>query len=650
MSPPKARRLGVAVQPRTTRSKKPPDLNNNRPNSKPPAIASNTKTISATNQSSQKRPSNSPAISPVKPPKSQRTSNEDNLKTTPSESHESLYSMQSDSDASGIISNPSQSPAHSVIPNSQLSSSHATIFPSQESLLLPCSAPCTSDSTTFSQSQDHTNPTPQKAKNTARIDLQTIEDIPQSTRQVYLTSKDNTRKLTNINPIKLKLEIDNLCGPVLKTEYLQSGSILITTDNFAQIEMILKCTCLPSLGIPTTANVAWTRQFSYGKLFAREFSHDTLEELLQMLKPHNVIAIRKLFSDPDREHVPLYVLTFLGPKPATLTLGYIKYEISTYYSTPMRCRKCWRLRHSTGNCQSKPTCSFCASTDHTRKTCTSNSPKCISCKGSHESTSTNCPDYISEVNVCTVQADEGISFAEARTRTKTNHQRPYSPTTAAQQTNMPSQPPRFTPPITKTPTQPRTNNQNPPQSQTQPEITSSLEFPPLIQRQTIKHNKTHNEPIINDSQGYEIIAPWQQNHQPRRIVLQEYSPPIISLPATQTNEQPEMTFSQPPNHHHQTKTHYNTAALSSQHQQPDTASQNAMMNNSPIQNPTQISPLQQSIAELLPKILPLLIKLIFANSIPDKVECLIQIGQILQLDSIVTAALSSLQLSSSSSQ
>jgi hypothetical protein len=46
----------------------------------------------------------------------------------------------------------------------------------------------------------------------ARLDLNTLKEIPQNARQVYLTSTDPQRQLTSINPFKLKSGIDLWSG------------------------------------------------------------------------------------------------------------------------------------------------------------------------------------------------------------------------------------------------------------------------------------------------------------------------------------------------------------------------------------------------------------------------------------------------------
>ena len=83
-------------------------------------------------------------------------------------------------------------------------------------------------------------------------------------------------------------------GPIHTIDYLHSGSLILTTKTFNQVSLLLDTSHLPTSKIPITSTVAWNQQFTYGKLYDREFSFDSLETTLEYLRPHNVVAIRRL--------------------------------------------------------------------------------------------------------------------------------------------------------------------------------------------------------------------------------------------------------------------------------------------------------------------------------------------------------------------
>ena len=206
----------------------------------------------------------------------------------------------------------------------------------------------------------------------AKTDLEKNKNLS-NIKQILLTSTDNDQMLTTYNPIRIEEAIEEVCGEIEKTDYQNSGSILVTITNPAQIEKLEKCKLLPILNIPIKANIAWTTHFTYGKIWAPEFMRDSLQEILQIFEKHGVVAVRKLYNDEKRAHLPNYVFTFLGPIPESVTIGRRKeYRFEKYYPSPLQCRNCWRLGHMTKLCRSMTLCSKCTSPDHLRDKCNAN--------------------------------------------------------------------------------------------------------------------------------------------------------------------------------------------------------------------------------------------------------------------------------------
>ena len=180
------------------------------------------------------------------------------------------------SDASGVISDAEE---NALSPEPGLPSLSVPL-PS----LSPTSNPASRTSTTLT-------PT---APTSARLDMSSFSPLPPTTRKLYVTSADPDKKLTQMNPCLLQQEVDLLLGPIHTIEYLRSGSLLLTTKTSNQVSLLLDATHLPTskIQIPITSTVAWNQQFTYGKLYAREFSFDSLETTLEYLRPHNVVAVR----------------------------------------------------------------------------------------------------------------------------------------------------------------------------------------------------------------------------------------------------------------------------------------------------------------------------------------------------------------------
>ena len=113
----------------------------------------------------------------------------------------------------------------------------------------------------------------------ARAELNNVTDISENSRQFILTSNDPNQKLANINPFNVKAEIDKVCGRINKLENLQSGSIHLHTTSLQQTKTILEITQF--LQVPVTANIAWNRQMTFGKIYLPEFLDEPLEGTLR---------------------------------------------------------------------------------------------------------------------------------------------------------------------------------------------------------------------------------------------------------------------------------------------------------------------------------------------------------------------------------
>ena len=523
-------------------------------------------------------------------------------------SNESLFSTTSD--VSGILSDFDPG----ILPDTQEALRRTTVSTHSDPADLT-SCPVTEVSVRNSPAPEiPTQPsvTPLKSLRAARVDLtqNNNPDLISTSRQLLIAGTDPHRKLTTLNPLKLQTDIDAICGPISKMEYLKNGTIIATTFTASQTDSLLRATALPSFNLPISVSIAWARQFTYGKVYAPELSQDSLEEVLAALAPHRVVAVRKLLSDPAKSHVPLYVLTFLGLTPPSLRLGYVNYTIDRYYPTPLRCRKCWRLRHSTQNCRSLQTCTFCSSTTHTHLQCTSLTPKCINCKGAHESLSPHCPMLQTEQQICTTQADLGISFAEARQRTlrPSSLLSPRAETLQSTATSSAS-------PTPYTPTGP-------------PPSTSVVDFPVLpssAPRATlpVSHSHSHFDfSCIPPGQHFQHSQPATDSSQGQDLCSQ--APSELSLPLLTPRSQ---TF--PPSKSYSERLTTNLRVPPSP---------------TDMQNKPWIS------SDTFTKFVPLLIKLLFASTITDKIECITELGHLLDLHAIISSTLSSLQLSSSTSQ
>ena len=492
---------------------------------------------------------------------------------------------------------PSSNPASDPIPGAQ---PHApSVFP-----------PASRTSTTLTP----TTPT------SARLDMSSISPLPPTTSKLYVTSADPDKKLTQMNPCLLQQEVDLLLGPIHTIEYLRSGSLLLTTKTFNQVSLLLDATHLPTSKIPITSTVAWNQQFTYGKLYAREFSFDSLETTLEYFRPHNVVAIRRLrLSSSAPSH--LYVLTFVGPTPPKLQVGYSIYIVDRYVSQPLRCYHCWRFRHSAAQCRSRALCSYCSSSLNTKDACTATAPKCIKCAGPHPSNSATCPIFIYEQEICHLQASAGISFLDARSRVaearakrlslpreqrSTYHQPSFSPSS----TTTTSTPPLMSLALVPPPAISSTTH-FPSLSHVPSSTASTLHSPPSHPPSSSLHTPLFSDVLSSVPSLLPDTSPPHHPSYPSQLSLPPLPPSHMSSSSSQTHPPLPQIFTDP--------------------------------------TPHRPSLPAVDLTSLLTKLLPLNIRLLFATTITDKIECIIHIGHVLQLDSLVTTVLSSLDVTSRSS-
>lgn len=595
---------------------------------KSPATTKNTLSDTQNSETNKRKMTTSPKHCPAAKKSTIPSSTPDNSDQHPTLTGECMTSTvnlslesiqsQSSSNSSGIISdNCNSMPSNQPTPNALPGEANTRQNQEQDD-------DSDINNNQSSTSNEHSLNRPKNPK-VARIDLNSPENlslIPSSARQVYITSTDQNYNLAKMNPIRIAEELKKICGHLAGVDYKASGSLLLTTHNSQQMEMLLKVTKFTSADIPVQVVVAWESQLSQGKLYAPELQGETLDSLLSYLKPLGVVSIRKLFSDPNKTSVPLYVLTFIGKQcPEKITIGYSIYKIDKYYPSPMRCGKCCRWGHTTNKCRSQTICNICGKKDHSQTDCNSE-PFCINCKGAHSAFSKTCPSYLQEQEICRITTDRGITFSEARSLIK--HRQIHLSQPTAVNVTLPQ------------PTIIHLNSQD--------------IFPNLPSMQTEgPHPSCSNvqaSPQLKTSYNNDKIQPTSTRAYSNSTSMQE-TQSSQWFTAGQGHRKQHPTPNATPN----SQTLENHFALSSL---PDLPTLTQLNNPHPptatsSPTPSVSSVIPQSIKQLLVKLIPLLIKLFISNNITDKIECFHEIGSIFEMGSIVAEMLSKMGLTSQSS-
>ena len=96
-----------------------------------------------------------------------------------------------------------------------------------------------------------------------------LENIPESTRSIFINSIDEFINVAKLNYFKVAKAINSLGGSVDQVDHMKSGSLLITTKTLQQVHTILKAKATDD-SIPIKSTIVWTNLLSYGRIYAED--------------------------------------------------------------------------------------------------------------------------------------------------------------------------------------------------------------------------------------------------------------------------------------------------------------------------------------------------------------------------------------------
>ena len=315
----------------------------------------------------------------------------------------------------------------------------------------------------------------------------------------------------------------------------------------------------------------------------------------------------------------MYVLTFMSELcPPSIKVGYCSYKIDKYYPNPLRCGKCCRWGHSASSCRSGIVCSFCSQRGHSKETCQSPTPQCINCGEAHSSLSKTCRAYLTEKSICHTAVDMNVSFKDARRIMQSQSRQRIQ----GQEITYGSD-----------------NNGHFVNASKAPEPGCRTTFPQLQSQQcrVMDKNTPSRQQVFPQSQAWRA---QQGNHssqgshwftqQEARDHLQTQEWPNSNCTETRELDLPPLPT-----------------------QTTDMQAEPTQNTNSQVlQSKSQTNASQSStdVKQLIMRLLPLMIKLFLAEQATEKISCLLEVGEILKAESLVTSVISSIGLTSISSQ
>jgi hypothetical protein len=142
------------------------------------------------------------------------------------------------------------------------------------------------------------------------------------------------------------------------------------------------------------------------------------EDLLDSLLLQGAIKVERFHRSIDGSTTAptgTVCITFDSPPPSRVTIVALSFTVSTYYPSPYKCSKCWKLGHTKNHCTSSDIkCRKCGDAHDESMLC---SQKCVNCSSpDHLSDSKTCPAFLDLSALIKFSIDNDISIKEARSQ------------------------------------------------------------------------------------------------------------------------------------------------------------------------------------------------------------------------------------------
>ena len=260
----------------------------------------------------------------------------------------------------------------------------------------------------------------------ASADRRTVLDKgPRSPKILIFRSAD--RELSSLSPFQRKDGCDRF-GSIVRCDRMRDGALEVEFRKSEEAAKALDATRFVFsegrasgrrlVSIPLTVEPHRSKNSSRGVINCFDLRGVSDEDIAVGLADFGVTAARRIMTKRGTVSTNNILLTFDSTDlPSEIRVGYVKVRVRPFVPAPMRCFRCQRFGHTKDNCRGRPTCSKCASQDHTDETCDSETPRCVNCgegQTPHSAYDRSCPAYVKEKEIMTIKATRNLSFKEAR--------------------------------------------------------------------------------------------------------------------------------------------------------------------------------------------------------------------------------------------
>lgn len=227
-----------------------------------------------------------------------------------------------------------------------------------------------------------------------------------------------------------------------RSRQIQGGNVLfnIYKESEAKRAVAMGEHCIDrTLDIMIKISFHTSMNTSKGTFYARGLlKNETLEEILEVLEPQKVTKFEQMksFKNGKLEPTDRFIVTFdSNVLPKHIKIGYMEYEIQTFYDNPLRCTNCQKYGHTKKYCTQESVCRICARTEpHEPNDC--GPAKCVNCcpplPDDHPSNDPKCETRVKEQFIKRLQVDNRISATQARRQFESMSQNPRFNSTFAE--------------------------------------------------------------------------------------------------------------------------------------------------------------------------------------------------------------------------
>lgn len=218
------------------------------------------------------------------------------------------------------------------------------------------------------------------------------KNTPINLPPVILKLTDGKANFRQMDMAELKAftnEIVKLVGNPRRSDCPRGGDLFVYPEDIGQREALLKISKIANRTLTAALPNSMTGRKG---IIHRVPVSESEADLLDLLGPQGVTKVERFTKTSNDARVPseTIALTFKGPLPTRVTLVALSFKLHTYYPSPFKCVKCWKLGHTRNHCNSKDqNCKTCGQYHNTSEPCTQ---KCVNCHSDdHPSDSKECP-------------------------------------------------------------------------------------------------------------------------------------------------------------------------------------------------------------------------------------------------------------------